>query len=326
MEIGRRRFMVSGAPLMAAPVLGDAPARAAPQPADAVFDVAYWVTKASAGGRWHAVVVDLISGTPTVVLDDDPDPVLDGASVQKVAIAAAVLEKVDRGELALTDTVSLKSQFIAPGSGIYCNQGAYGDSLTVAGLLTAMLQVSDNSAVRMLGSLVPGTEINAILAAKGLTNTRVQPLPDNPHRFWMGVTTAREMADLLTRLCMGQLLSAESTALMLNVMTWSEVGYTDGIRRQMSSAERARVATKFGADDDKRHEVGVLFDTAGAPAVVFAFLAEGAGDPDNFGATNPIAQAHAALGRALMDSFPGLSAVPKPVARQHFNEYQRYQP
>jgi beta-lactamase class A len=168
-----------------------------------------------------------------------------------------------------------------------------------------MLQVSDNTAVRMCGRVAPGPEINEILAAKGFTHTRVEPVVGDPNRFFLGTTTPREMQALVRGLAEQTLLSASSTQAMLHVMRWSEVGYCDGVRRNMSSAERARIGVKHGANQYLRHEVGVIFDTAGAPVLVFSYFADQLGDVDDYGATNPAVQAHAVLGRVMLDAVTG---------------------
>ena len=265
----------------------------------------YAAQKKKAGGRWHSYVTAVEGGTWKNVIADDIDFVIEGASVQKLAVALAVLDKVDRGLQSLDQKLDLPESIILDGSGTYHLQAAFGDDLTIANFLVAMLQVSDNTAVRMCGRVAPGPEINEILAAKGFTHTRVEPVEGNPNRFYLGTTTPREMHTLVKGLADQTLLSASSTQAMLRVMRWSEVGYVDGVRRNMSSAERARIGIKYGANGDLRHEVGVIFDTAGAPVLVFSYFADQVGDEDNYGATNPAVQAHAVLGRAMLDAVAG---------------------
>ncbi|MDR7274604.1 serine hydrolase [Catenuloplanes atrovinosus] len=253
---------------------------------------------AEAGGRWHALITH--RGTP--VVDDDADAVLRGYSVQKLAVAVAVLDAVDRGRFGLDHLVDVPAGIVLPGSGIYALQTVWGDRVTVANVLTAMLLVSDNTAVRLCGRLVPAREINEILAAKGFARTRVEPVED-PHRFFLGVTTPRETHDLLTRLAGGTLLSPAGSAFMLGVLRGLS-GYHDGVRREMSSEQRSRVASKYGADWEdgfaSRHEAGVVFDRSGRPALVFSLFADRLGDVLNYGGTHPAVRAHAALGPALM--------------------------
>jgi len=259
---------------------------------------AYRRATARAGGRWHSYVAT--AGGSLVA--DDADHVTHGYSVQKLAVAVAVMDKVDRGELRLDRKLHLSADLVLGGS--YRLQTVWGDDLTIANILTALLLVSDNTAVRLCGRVVSGPEINEILAAKGFAHTRVESLPADPSRFFLGLTTPRETADLLWRLAGASLLSRRSCDFLLDILR-SGHGYHDGIRREMSSAERGRVATKHGADFDElgaaRHEAGVIFAADGTPALVYSFFADSLGDLDNYGATHPAVRAHAVLGRELLD-------------------------
>ncbi|MFF0722915.1 serine hydrolase [Micromonospora sp. NPDC003816] len=273
--------------------------------AQALIRRTYRQQKARAGGAWrsHVAMVD-DSGALRTVVADDVDRVTHGYSVQKLAVAVAVMDKIDRGELALGQRLDLTGDIILGGSGIYFLHTVWGDEITVANFLTAMLLVSDNTSVRMCGRVVPALEINEILAAKGFTHTRVEPVA-NPNRFFLGVTTPRETHDLLWRLATKTLLSTRSCDFLLGILRWVN-GYHDGIRRDMSSAERSRVATKYGADYDEsgaaRHEAGIMFDATGAPTLTYAFFADSLGDLDNYGGTHPAVRAHATLGRVMFDA------------------------
>ncbi|WP_341715866.1 serine hydrolase [Micromonospora sp. FIMYZ51] len=294
-----------------------APSGVGPQPTPEIIRRVYRDQKARAGGLWHSHVAMVDSaGALAVVVDDDADRVTYGYSVQKLAVAVAVMDKIDRGELRLDQRLDLTADIILGGSGIYFLQTVWGDEVTVANFLTAMLLVSDNTAVRMCGRVVPALEINQILAAKGFTHTRVEPVA-NPNRFYLGVTTPRETHDLLWRLANKTLLSARSCNFLLGILRWIN-GYHDGVRRDMSSAERSRVATKYGADYDSRgaarHEVGIMFDAAGAPTLTYAFFADSLGDLDNYGGTHPAVRAHAVLGRTMFDA---IAPITNRVARAH---------
>jgi beta-lactamase class A len=271
----------------------------------AVVADAYRREASRAGGAWHAhVSMAGPAGTFETVVDDDADRVTQGYSVQKLAVAVAVLDKVDRNLLRLDRRLRVDADLVIGGSGSLHLQPVWGDELTLANILTAMLLVSDNTAVRLCGRVAPAEEINEILAAKGFAHTRLAPAAD-PHRFLLGVTTPRETHDLLRRLAAGSLLAPASGDFLLRV-TRAAGGYQDGVRRDMSSAERARVACKAGADFDERgaarHEVGVIFDRRGAPALTYAFFADALGDARNYGGTHPAVRAHAALGRIMLDA------------------------
>ena len=251
----------------------------------------------NAGGAWHS----LVTRDGDVLIADDADHVLPGYSVQKLAVAVAVLDKVDRGRLALDQTVELSTDQMLGGSGIFALNPVGGDRLTIATVLAALLLVSDNTAVRLCGAVCPTAEINDILAAKGFVHTRVEPGP-TPNRFFLGTTTPRETHRLLTRLAEGTLLADTSCAFLTAVLS-APSGYHDGIRRDLSSAERRRVATKHGADFNRlgasRLEVGIVWGSR--RPTVDAFCADALGDRDNYGGTHPAVRAHAVLGRALVD-------------------------
>ena len=79
----------------------------------------------------------------------------------------------------------------------------------------------------------------------------------------------------------------------------------------MSSAERARVATKGAADFDARgaarHEAGIMFGAGGTPLLTYAMFADRLAGRDNYGSTHPAVQAHAVLGRVMLDNLPAAS-------------------
>lgn len=278
----------------------------------------YVAEKARAGGTWHTHIAGVdATGVIAPIVEDDADHVTKGYSVQKLAVATAVMDKIDRGELALGQKLDLRADVILGGSGIYLLHTVWGDDITIANFLTAMLLVSDNTAVRMCGRVVPAAEINEILAAKGFVHTRVEPVTD-PNRFYLGTTTPRETHDLLWRLADKTLLSAASCTFLLSITRWID-GYMDGVRRVMSSEERSRVATKHGADFNTlgaaRHEAGIMFGPDGLPKLTYAMFAEGLGDLDNYGSTHPAVQAHAVIGRTMLDNLPA-GALRPATARQ----------
>ena len=261
-----------------------------------------------ARGTWSAFVsiVDP-DGRVISAVDDNADTVVNAQSVNKIAVAVAVLDKVDRGLIKLDQKVALTPEIIIKdGDGIFRLHKVYGDQITVAAALAALLLVSDDTAVRLCGLVCPALELNEILRAKGFVHTQVVPVA-NPNRFFLGKTTARETHSLLEQLVAGKLVSADSTAFILDVLR-SKDGYIDGIRRNMSTAERERTATKAGWLNSDRHEAGVIFDGNAKPMLTYALFAGGAftgdaavNDP-NFGGTHPALEARARLGRAMLDA------------------------
>lgn len=256
----------------------------------------------AAGGTWNSYIsVPTADGSLVAAVDQNSDTVVEAYSVNKIAVATAVLDKVDRGALELTKQVEVGSDIVIEGSdGILPLDGAYPSEVTIGHALTLMLTISDDTAVRLCGLVCTSTEINGTLAAKGFPQTQVDPV-DNPHRFHLGMTTPRETHDLLQALAAGTLLSADSTSYLLTLLR-SPVAYTDGIRRTMSSDERLRVATKAGWHDDGRNEAGMIFDAAGKPVLTYSLFAHGQAHPGDFGATHPAVAARAVMGRAFFDA------------------------
>ncbi|MFD8500707.1 serine hydrolase [Amycolatopsis sp. NPDC059657] len=255
-----------------------------------------------AGGTWNS----FISVAGSTEVEDKADELVEAYSVNKIAVATAVLDKVDRGLLKLDQRVDVPADIIvAGGDGIFGLDGAYPSSVTLGHVLALLLTVSDDTCVRLCGLVAPAKEINEILVAKGFPKTQVKPVA-NPNRFFLGQTTPRETHDLLQALVGGTLLSKASGDYLLNILR-SQAAFTDGIRRTMSSAERGRVATKAGWFNDGRNEAGIIFDTAGKPVLTYSIFAHGQEDPDNFGATHPAVEARAVMGRAFFDAVDKLA-------------------
>ncbi|MEV4656137.1 serine hydrolase [Micromonospora sp. NPDC049301] len=293
------------------------PARAARRVA-----AAYTRYSTEAGGNWQAYVsVADPAGPPVVAVAAEADRRIEAYSVNKIAVATAVLDKVDRGLLTLDQRVEVTAAIVVPGGdGIFSLDGAYPSSVTLGHVLATLLTVSDDTAVRLCGSVCPAAELNAILVAKGFPNTQVEPVA-NPNRFFLGTSTPRETHDLLRALVAGTLLSPASTAFLLGLLR-APVAFTDGIRRTMSSDERARIATKAGWFADARHEAGVIFDRSGAAVLTYALFADGQADPDDFGATHPAVQARAAMGPrflAAVDRLAGAGTAYRIATRRPSN-------
>jgi beta-lactamase class A len=281
------------------------PRRAAPlrarTPLEAARRVrqAYARETAAAGGNWYAYVT--VARSKEVAVSDQPDTSLEAYSVNKIAVAVAVLDKVDRGQLSLRQRVDVTAAIAAgDGDGMFRLDGAYPSAVTLGHVLSALLTVSDDVAARLCGEVVPAAEINRILAGKGFRRTRVQPVAD-PNRFYLGRSTPRETHTLLRHLVAGKLLSPASTTAILSRLR-SPIAFTDGVRKEMSSAERARVATKAGWFGDARHEAGIVFSPAGTPVLTYAIFADGQAGAANFGATHPAVRARARLGRAFLEA------------------------
>ena len=280
-----------------------------PQQAAERVKAIYEGETARAGGVWNSLItVADQTGALVPAVDDKADEVVEAYSVNKLGVATAVLDKVDRGLLRLDQVVEVSADIVATaGDGIFPLDGAYPSSVTLGHVMANLLSVSDDTASRLCGLVCPAKELNEILAAKGFITTQVKPV-ENPNRFFLGKTTPRETHTLLQSLVKGTLLSKTSTYFLLNVLR-SQVAFTDGMRRNMSTIERGRVATKAGWFADGRNEAGIMFDAADRPVLTYALFAHGQAGADNFAATHPALEARAVLGRQSFDAIVELGGV-----------------
>lgn len=144
------------------------------------------------------------------------------------------LEQVKAGRFALTDTYTLVQDDIRPGTGIIQRLDP-GAVLTVKDLMTLMIIVSDNTATDVMYRLVGGPDaVNARMRALGLTHTRamttakdwfaaLQAAPSSEAFYRakttpFGLSTPREMGQLLELMERGQLVDKPSSDLMLQIM------------------------------------------------------------------------------------------------------------
>ncbi len=325
-NVNRRRLLGLGTVAAAGAVLGTGQAYAAEAgtadtaavnagDACAKIALAYQRETAKAGGTWSSYIsVTKADGTVAPAVSERADQVVEAYSVNKIAVATAVLDKIDRGLLTLDQRVDVTSDIVIRDTdGIFGLDGAYPSSVTLGHAMAALLTLSDNTAVRLCGLVCPAAELNEILRAKGFVHTQVVPVA-NPNRFFLGKTTPAETHTLLQKLVGGTLLSAKSTEYLLNVIR-SLSAFTDGVRLNLTSAERLRVATKAGWFADGRNEAGVMFSADGKPTLTYSLFASGAfaGDPavnaDNYSANHPALRARSALGQTMFRSVEKLTAA-----------------
>lgn len=324
-EINRRLAIGLGGTAAGGTLLGVGAATAQSETVgDAADKIARTYARAveAAGGTWSSyIAVTNADGTVTPAVEERADEVVEAYSVNKLAVATAVLDKIDRGLLTLDQRVDVTADIVIRDTdGIFGLDGAYPSSVTLGHAMAALLTVSDNTAVRLCGLVCPAKELNEILRGKGFVHTQVVPVT-NPNRFFLGKTTPRETHTLLRKLVAGELLSAASTTYLLDAIR-SLTAFTDGIRLRLTSDERLRVATKAGWFKDGRNEAGVVFGVDGSPLATYALFASGAftgspgvGDPaGDFSANHPALRARTKLGRTIVDAVAGQSAT---AARRH---------
>lgn len=197
-------------------------------------------------------VLHLGTGETAALRADEPFPT---ASLIKVPILAALLAKVDRGELDYHRRLRWTVDRRYPGDDLL-GRFADGSEVPLDEVAMLMITTSDNSAALWCQELAGGgAGVNDWLAANGLSTTRVNSRTPGREaerqRFGWGTTTPREMAELLVRARRGTLGSpaaSEEAFRCLSRIYWDDEALA-------AIPPWVHVASKQGAVDRSRSEV-----------------------------------------------------------------------
>ncbi|MBC7929253.1 MAG: serine hydrolase, partial [Rubrivivax sp.] len=139
--------------------------------------------------------------------------------------------------------------------------------------VTLMMVLSDNTATNLVIDMVGADAVNARMQLLGMKETRLmrkvfgggeseEGKKEENKRFGLGRTSPREMVALVEKMERGEIVSPEVSKQMLELMK-REQG-TDGIWRELW---RTPKATKSGALDALRSNVGIIYHTRGRIAL-----------------------------------------------------------
>ena len=259
-------------------------------------------------GTLGLAVLDLQSGQSWRVNADRAYPMM---SVFKAPLATAVLERVDRGELCLAQLVTLRREdrwdTWSPVVGHFAGDNAV---FTLRDLLDAAVSQSDNIAADALVDLIGGpTKVTEFLRAHGIEGMRVdrgeRAIAHDTHGFdanamappsneTAGARLARERrghaafladprdrstpdaaADFLRKLWRGELVSRDSTRLMLEMMTHSPNApnrLKAGVPSGAQLAHKTGSSGTFEGITAVQNDIGIISWPDGHVLVVAAFL------------------------------------------------------
>jgi len=190
------------------------------------------------------------------------------ASTIKVAVMVEAFARVAEGRAKWSDELLLTKEKKVGGSGIL-NEFDEGLRLTLRDAVMLMMTLSDNTATNLVIDVVSADAVNARMQSLGLRDTRLMrkvfgggeseegKRPENK-RFGLGRTSPREMVELLEKIERGEVVSAEASKQMIELMK-RERGQ-DSIGRALW---RVPKATKSGALDALRSSVGIVYSPLG---------------------------------------------------------------
>ena len=204
------------------------------------------------GGNIGVYIKNLANGK---IVSVNADTVFPTASIVKMPILIGVMDKLHRGELRYQQELVYKDSLLYEGVDIL-GSVKNNEKIELGKVMMLMLTMSDNTASLWLQSLAgKGTRINELLDSLGFRVTRVNSRTpgreNNRSQYGWGQTSPREMATLLEMIVNGEVISAESSAWMLRLLSrnfWDENAIS-------AIPADVFVASKNGAVNESRSEV-----------------------------------------------------------------------
>jgi beta-lactamase class A len=191
------------------------------------------------------------------------DSLFPTASMIKVSLLIAVMDKIEKGELDYHGELIYKDSLLYEGVDIL---GSFksGEKIELSKLMTLMMSMSDNTASLWLQSLAGGgIRVNQLLDSLGFRQTRVNSRTTgregNRDLYGWGQTTPAEMVGLFEKIYKGEVVSKKASERMLRLMSrnyWDEAGISQ-------VPPFVFVACKNGAVDASRSETMLVMAPQG---------------------------------------------------------------
>jgi beta-lactamase class A len=229
--------------------------------------------RARIGGRLGVHALDTASGRRIGLADGERFAM---ASTFKLLLAAAVLERCDRGVLALDQPVAYSASDLVPHAPQTEMNLARG-FMTVEELCAAIVTVSDNPAANLLLARLGGpAELTRFARSLGDDVTRLDrtepELNTNTPGDPRDTTSPRAMVDTMQRLLVGSVLSGESRERLIGWLVAAQTGLTR-IRAGLPSDWRAGDKTGTGMNGAV-NDVAIAWPAARSPILVAIYMSD----------------------------------------------------
>ena len=164
------------------------------------------------------------AGTMGIYIDDlrggvvmlNENEAYETASCCKMFVLAALFDKIERGQAALSDMLTISEKYLINGSGVMGSLET-GSKLSVKNTATLMIIVSDNIATNMLIDYVGLSYINEVIEELGLSGSRLHNPIDFEKYSKLGTTTPRDYAALWSRMARRELISKAASEQMVAI-------------------------------------------------------------------------------------------------------------
>jgi beta-lactamase class A len=247
------------------------------------------------GGRVGVHALDTESGR-RVAFDDASRYAM--ASTFKMLLAAAVLARVDRGELGLGQSIPFAEKDMLSHAPVTSKELERG-KLTVQELCAAVVQVSDNPAANLLLKLLGGPEeFTKFVRTLDDTETRLDRyelelnsnIPGDPR----DTTTPRAMVGSMQQVLLGKALSESSR----NLLTEWLVSSTTGLQRIRAGVPKGwKVGDKTGTGQNGAvNDLAILWPAGRKPILMAVYLS------DSKEKTEVLVSAHAEIASATISA------------------------
>jgi beta-lactamase class A len=247
------------------------------------------------GGRLGVFAVDTASDA---YVGHRPDERFAMCSTFKFLLAAAVLERVDRGEERLDRRIAFGAADLddyAPVAKAHVTEG-----MTVSELCAAMIEWSDNTAANLLLNMIGGPGgVTQYARGLGDSETRLDRNEPTLNTAIPGderdTATPRLMVQDMRSILVGAHLSYSSRTLL---QTWLIECKTGAARLRASVPGDWRVGDKTGTGDNgTANDIAILWPPGRAPILVATYYTESTANPD---ARNAVV---AEVGRIVAETF-----------------------
>ena len=200
-------------------------------------------------------ILDTATGQEVSFHADQP---LEAASVIKIPVMVEAFRQKEAGLIDFDAPVAICREDKLPSCGAltYLHDGV---TVSVGDLVTLMIILSDNTATNLLIDMLGQENINEEIDRLGLTGTRLNRKLFQPELSRKGIqnyVTASDMGKLLKGILAGEVVSAEASEKMLEILGNQRL---NGKIPFYLHDQGIKCAHKTGEDDGITHDVGIIF-------------------------------------------------------------------